>query len=369
MKLPPFQLDRFFDGREQTRFNVAGSVCNQRTVNAILSLEPDAWERLLNLELEYQAYSGHPHLKAAIADIYGTPIKSANIMVSTGSQEGIFALLHTLLEQGDRVIVQKPCYQQLAQIAESLGCEVISWGMSEDEVWKVDLDFLATQAIEGTKLIVINSPHNPTGFQFTQQEFNAVIEIARKQGIYLLSDEVFRFLEPNDSDHLPAAAEVYERAISVSDMSKTYGMPGARVGWLVTQDLKVLTEALTFKDYLTITGNAVGQFLSTIALRHYQIFIETNRLLLSENLDYFYAFMKRNPNRVAWAPPRAGTTAFIRYCDGTDTDELAENLYTKSGVLVAPSSKFNYGHHHIRIGYGSPTFKEAMQVFEDYLMS
>jgi len=367
MKLPPFALDRFLDGREHATHNLAGSVCNQRTVANILELEPGQQDALLVLPVEYQPYRGRTPLREEIAATYSAPITLDNTLVTMGAQEGIFALLNVLLQTDDHVVVQTPCYQLLNQVSLSLNCKVDAWYMNDNSEW--DLNELELLVTDKTRLMVINSPHNPTSVHFSHEEYNTIIAIARQNGCYLLSDEVYRYLEIDSVNTLPAAAEVYERAISISDMSKTYGLPGARTAWLVSQDTTLLEKVLQFKDYTTITGNAVGQFLAEIAVRNREAILSENRVLLQNNIELLSAFAERQSERIFVNIPAASTTAFIRFVDGTNAETLAIDAFNNHDILIAPGNKFGDYPSWARIGFGDKSFPTALVAFEAYFDS
>jgi len=365
MKLPPFTLDRFLDGREHAPYNLAGSVCNQRTVADILALEPNQQDALLNLPVDYQPYMGRISLREEIAQTYADNISVDHVMVTVGAQEGLFALFNILLNAGDHVIVQTPCYQLLNQVVTSLGCLVDEWAMDDDVTW--DFNKLESLITDKTRLMIINTPHNPTGHHFSTTQFDTIIELARQHGCYLLSDEVYRYLEHNPDDTLPSAVEVYEKAISVSDMSKTYGLPGTRTAWLVSQDQSLLHDVLKFKDYITITGSAVGQFLAEIAVRNRQTIINENIALLRDNIMYFKEFASRQKERLQVNMPNASTTTFIKFKDETDAEVLALRAFETHDILIAPGSKFGNYPNWARIGFGNRKFKASLNAFEEYL--
>ncbi|MEO0560980.1 MAG: aminotransferase class I/II-fold pyridoxal phosphate-dependent enzyme [Chloroflexota bacterium] len=361
MRLPPFQLDRYLDGREHARYGLGGSVCHTRTVADVLQLEQNAESRLLALPLDYQPYAGHLPLRETLAGTYDKAIAVENVLVTSGVQEGVFALMNTLLEPGDHIVVQAPCYQLLRQVAETIGCTVTDWYMDENGQW--DFEWLADQVDAKTKLIVINTPHNPTGEHFTRVEFDRVFEIANQYGSYVLSDEVYRYLEHDASLLLPAGAELYPRAISVSDMSKTYGVPGTRVGWMVCQDTGLLNAVLQFKDYMTITGTAVGQFIAELVIRHRDVIIEENRAMLREHAAYLAHFAERHADRLTIRVPSASTTTFPRFHDGTDVRVLAETAFNAHELLLVPGDVFGDYGDHIRLGFGAVDFRASLDAF------
>jgi aspartate/methionine/tyrosine aminotransferase len=167
-------------------------------------------------------------------------------------EEGIFVAMNAILEPGDNVICTFPGYQSLYQIAESIGCTVTKWMPQEEKGWEFDVDFLRHSITPQTKLIVVNFPHNPTGYIPSKEQYNEIINIAKEHGVYLFSDEMYRFLEYDPADRLPSAAEKYEKAISLFGMSNTFGMAGVRTGWVITRDANLYEKMAALKDYTTI---------------------------------------------------------------------------------------------------------------------
>jgi aspartate/methionine/tyrosine aminotransferase len=230
MKLPTFKLEQFFAKYEfKAPYLLASSDCEAMTIEELLSLELGAAQKFHQTWLGYTETTGNPELRQVVAQTYQrTEIE--NILIHTGAEEAIFIFMNIALQPGDRIIVHFPCYQSHSSIARSIGCEVDMWMSCEENNWELDLDWLREAIQPNTKAIVINCPHNPTGYVMSQAQLKELIEICSHHNILLFSDEVYRFLEYRDEDTLPATCDLYENAISLGVMSKTYGLAGLRIG-------------------------------------------------------------------------------------------------------------------------------------------
>ncbi len=199
-------------------------------------------------------------------------------------EEGIYIALNSILRAGDHVICTFPGYQSLYEVARGLGCQVTRWEPQEQNGWRFDPDFLEKNIRPNTRLVIVNFPHNPTGSYPSMQDYQKIVDLARKNDLYLFSDEMYRFLEYDPALKLPSACEVYEKAVSLFGMSKTFGMAGARVGWLVTKDAGLYQKMAAFKDYTTICGSAPSEILSIIALRSKEVIIGRHLARIKRNL-------------------------------------------------------------------------------------
>ena len=223
MELSPFKLERYFAKYEFTaQYLLCSSDCESVTIQDLLALEPDALDLFHRHWLGYTESQGAPTLRQAICRLY-TTAQPHEILVHSGAEEAIFLFMHAALQSGDHIIVHSPYYQSLVEVARSIGCDVTPWQAHERNGWALDLDDLKRHLRPNTRVIVINSPHNPTGFLMPHDHFREVNRIARENGILLFSDEVYRESEYASSDRLPAACDVDDRAVSLGVMSKTYG--------------------------------------------------------------------------------------------------------------------------------------------------
>jgi len=367
MKIPLFKLERFFAKYE---FNVpyvlCASDCESVSVQELLNFEPDSIETFNNLWLGYTEPQGNPGLRQEITRLYQR-IAPDQILVHSGAEEAIFIFMNVVLERGDHVIVHDPCYQSLREIAASIGCEVTGWTAQEQNHWKLDIDFLKQHIRNNTKAIIINYPHNPTGSLMSYEKFVQIVEIAREHEILLFSDEVYRGLEYDPHDNLPAACDLYERAVSLGVMSKTYGLAGLRIGWIATQDQNIYRQMASFKDYTSICNSAPSEFLATLALRNKKKLVQRNREIVINNLHLLNGFFLRYRHLFNWIAPKAGPIAFPRLKIDRDVEEFCLDLAAKKGVLLLPGNYYDFGNKHFRIGFGRKNMAEGLEKFEEYI--
>ena len=255
VKLRPFRLERYFADYEfSAKYLLSSSDCEGLLQSDLLALADgemqQAWDLL---RLGYTESLGHPTLRAQIGRLYAG-ISADNCLVIV-PEEGIFLALNAILGQGDHVICTFPGYQSLYEIAEAAGCEVTKWSPEENNAWRFNPDFLEENIRPNTKLLIVNFPHNPTGYLPAVEDYLKIVDFARRHNLYLFSDEMYRFLEYDPSSRLPSACEVYPKAISLFGMSKTFGLAGVRIGWLVTRDSELLANMATLKDYTTICSS------------------------------------------------------------------------------------------------------------------
>jgi aspartate/methionine/tyrosine aminotransferase len=365
MSLRPFALERFFARHEFTaRYLLCASDPETLSLRELLELEPGSAERLADLRLGYTDSRGGDELRHAIGSLYeGTD--PDRILVHSGAEEAIFTFMNAALRAGDHVVVQFPCYQSHYSIAQALGAEVTRWHCDLAREGAPDVDELERLIRPATRAIVLTTPNNPTGYVLDRAEMEAVLTIARRHGVWLFSDEVYRGSE-REAERLPAASDLYERGVSLGALAKAYGLAGLRIGWIATQDRTLYDAMASVKDYLTICSSAPSEFLAAVALRHGDALIEHVRRIAVANLDRLDAFFARWPTLFDWTRPRAGTTAFPRYLCGS-SEAFCARVGAEAGVLLLPSTAFDAGDDRFRIGYGRANLPEALGAFEEFL--
>jgi aspartate/methionine/tyrosine aminotransferase len=366
VKLPPFALERYFARHEfSARYLLCCSDCETMSIGELTALEPGGAEALAACRLGYTESRGSPALRQEIARGYDG-LGPEHVLVHAGAQEAIFLFMHAALAAGDQVVVHTPCYQSLAEVARSIGCEVAPWRAREDHGWELDPDELAGLLGPRTKAIVLNTPHNPTGSHMAAGAFREVLRLADSRGIALFSDEVYRGLEYEAGDRLPPACTVSERAVSLGVMSKTLGLAGLRIGWAATRDTGMLERMAALKDYTTICSSAPSEVLAGIALRHGETLAARNRLIVTGNLRLLDSFFQRHEDRLSWHRPKAGPIAFPRLKRG-EVEAFCDGLLRARGVLLLPGSVYGDRENHFRIGFGRRDMPEALRLFESYL--
>jgi aspartate/methionine/tyrosine aminotransferase len=370
MQIPqPFKLERYFDRYE---FNVpyllSPSDCESLSLSELLSMADstirELWEKL---SLGYTEASGHPFLRQAIASLY-THTSPDQVLV-LAPEEGIFIAMHTLLSPGDEVICISPAYQSLHEIAHSIGCRVVPWPLTPGlQSWSVDIDQLADSISDKTRLVVINFPHNPTGYLLSRSDLESLITLARQHQIYVFSDEMYRLLEYNEGQRLPSICDIYERGISLSGMSKSLAMPGLRIGWLATADKDLRNRWITLKDYTTICSSAPSEILALIGLNAMDQILPRNLKIINDNLAAAEAFFSRHAPEFDWFPPQAGSVAFPKWNGPGTVNALCQELVDSQGVLLVPGSLFEVPGGHFRLGLGRRNFPEALERLEHHLL-
>ncbi len=366
MKPRPFSLERYFAEYEfTTRYLLCSSDPQSTTIGDLLALEPGAADAFARVWLGYTESRGNPELRRLISKLYERT-GDDEILVCSGANEPIFAFMNATLEAGDHFIVQFPAYQSHYSVAEAIGAEMTPWNANLSGDGAPDPDELAAAIRPSTRAIVITTPNNPTGYTFDRERLDAVVAIARKHGLWLLADEVYRGSERDVRDRHPAVCDLYERGVSLGGTAKAYGLAGLRIGWIATHDPALYQRLAEFKDYLTICNSAPSEFLTMVALRHGETLLARLRETTSRNLDLLDAFFARHAADWEWHRPRAGTTAFPRYVRGS-TERLCRDAVTNAGVLLLPSVAFDAGDERVRIGYGRTNMPEALGALEAYL--
>jgi aspartate/methionine/tyrosine aminotransferase len=363
LKIQPFKLERYFAKYEfDTKYLISSSDCDGYSLDYILSCadkeELNLWN---NLKFGYTDSAGSEFLRKSIAAQYKT-VKTDEILVMSPG-EANFILMNVLLEPGDEVICMAPAYQSLYQVAISLGTKIIWWNVNDEsqEFKSADLNGLIT---DKTKLIIVNFPHNPTGFIPSRDELNKIVEIARENNLIVFSDEMYHQLVHNDEDQIPAFCDLYENAISLWGMAKSFGLAGLRMGWLASHRNDLLEKIASFKDYLSICNNPAGEVLSSIALNHKEKFINPNIEKIVRNKILFWEFAMRHPELVELVLPKAGSTSFVKLKIEKSTLDYCEDLVQQTGIMMVPSEMFEYGDEHVRVGFGRENFNEALLVWE-----
>jgi len=366
MSLKPFKLERYFAKYEfSAKYLLSSSDCDGLLQSELLNLADDETRSLWGgLALGYTESLGHPLLRDEIGKLY-QGVTADDCLVAV-PEEGIYIALNSILHRGDHVICTFPGYQSLYEVAEGLGCEVTRWKPEEENGWRFDPDFLEQQIRPNTRLVIVNFPHNPTGYLPSKEDFERIVESARKHGLYLFSDEMYRFLEYRDC-RLPSACEVYDRAVSLCGMSKTFGLAGVRIGWLVTKDTRLYTRMAAFKDYTTICSSAPSEVLAIIALRAKDVIISKHLARIGRNIGLLDAFIEEHQDMFEWVRPKAGTIGFPRLKPEVSALEFCQTVAKKADIMLLPSTVYDYDDRHFRVGFGRENMPEALGRFREYL--
>lgn len=366
MQIRDFQLERYFARHEfSTSYLLSSSDCETWSVEELLEIAGgDALRDLKNLRFSYTESRGHPELLDAIRRYYDVDREG---LVVGCPEELIFLFMNSFLQPGDRVVCISPAYQSLYELPRSIGCEVSFWNLkpSNTSGWRLDYGRLESLLqLPRTKLLVVNFPHNPTGYVPKPEELGAIADLAVEYDITVFSDEMYRGLLPEGKE-LPTLGG-RSNAVALGGLSKGMGLPGLRLGWLASRERKAIDAVLAMKDYTTICNSASGEFFALLALRNAEILLRRNRELLRTNAALADRFFERFQDVVKWIPPAGGPTAFPLLLQG-EVEEMCERAVAEKSLMILPDAVFDVRGNHFRVGMGRRNFPEALDVFGEFL--
>ncbi len=367
-----FELETHFSQWEfKAKYHMTASDTESMSLKELLSLAtPEQRNEFEGLWLGYTETWGAPDLRRSISQTY-LHLSSENILCFAGAEEGIYTAMRVLLDRNDHAIVTVPNYQAAETLPLDI-CAVTGVALHADTNWRLDLDEVEKAILPNTKLISINGPNNPTGATFPEDDFNGLISLCRKHDIYLFSDEVFRLLELDENKRRPQIADVYEKGISLNVISKAYGLPGLRVGWLASQDTDLLAHCERYKHYLSICNSAPSERLTIIALENGESIVSRNRSLLKHNLQQLDGFFEDYPDLFEWYVPDGGCIAYPRYTGRGSVESFCEQLVTECGVLLLPASIYRselleVPADRFRVGFGRRNIEQGLVVFRQFI--
>ncbi|HVM83418.1 MAG TPA: aminotransferase class I/II-fold pyridoxal phosphate-dependent enzyme [Candidatus Binatia bacterium] len=370
--LPDFRLETYLGKWEfSARYHMTASDMESVTIAELLALATPADRAAFEtLRLGYIETYGTPPLRAAIAETYAG-LEAADVLAFAGAEEGIFCAMHALLDADSHAVVVTPNYQSSETLPLSI-CATTGVALRESENWRLDLDDVRAALRPNTRLLLINFPHNPTGKVLDRATFDAVVRICDERGIYLFSDEVYRGLERRPELQLPQAAEAYERGLSLNVMSKAYGLPGLRVGWIACRDRALLSRMERIKHYLSICNAGPSEHLAVIALKARSRILARNLQLIEQNLEAVNAFFAEFPEQFDWKVPDGGCIGFPRYKGKDGVETFCKRLAEEIGVVLLPAGIYQSAltptpTDRFRIGFGRSYVQEGLSAMRAWL--
>ena len=350
MKVDTFVLERNQSLFENTvRFNLSDSGVHPLNLRQVLS--PEECEEVLTLSQGYGQTNGSGNLRRLIASHY-RGLNETNILVTNGSAEANFAVVWTLIEPGDEVLVMLPNYMLVWGAVRAFGAKPVGFQLREENNWAPDLDELRDKMSARTKLIVICNPNNPTGAVLDRKMMEEIVALARQRDAFILSDEIYRGSEFSGVE-CPSFLDIYERAIVCSGLSKSMALPGLRIGW-IAGPREVIDGAWHRHDYTTISTSIIGQYVATKVLepRRRAEILDHGRSHLKKNLAWFSDWLSQHGDTFSFIPPKAGGMAFVRYHLQVGSTALVENLRLQKSVFVAAGDWF-WMESFLRFGIGT----------------
>lgn len=370
--LRDFALENYFAKWEfAARHHMTASDVQSMSIGALADLAgPEARDSLMDCWLGYTETEGAPDLRAAIAQTYDS-CAADDIQCFVGAEEAIYAAMRVLLGAGDHAIVTVPNYQAAESLPLHIG-SATGVALREDEGWRMDFDALEAAIRPETRLVSINFPNNPTGAIPSRADLDRLIDLCRAHDLWLFSDEVYRLLEIDEGKRIPQIADLYEKGISVNVMSKAYGLPGLRVGWIACRDAGLIGRLNRYRHYLSICGSAPSERLALMALEASDTILARNRALIAENRAHLDAFFAEYPALFDWQHPDGGCVAYPRYLGADGVEAFCRDLVEEEGVLLLPASIYHSDlmdtpPDRFRIGMGRTGIEEGLTVMRRWL--
>ena len=372
MKIKPFLVEEWMNAWETgAKYNIAETCVDSVSLDELFALTGTDKTAFLNdlsaRRLTYGYIEGAPAFKEGICRLYRT-IDPAHVVTCHGASGANHHIFYSLVDPGDKVISIMPTYQQLYSIPASFGADVKKLPLRKEENFLPDLDELRRLCEGGAKVICLNNPNNPTGALMPEEMLKDIIAIARDAGAYVLCDEVYRHLTQHD-EWSPSVADLYEKGISISSMSKVFSLAGLRLGWIACRDDGVIRSSLSHRDYDLVSAGMLDEAIAGLALAHKDALLTRNRAIVRKNLSILDAWMKREPH-LSWVKPKAGTTALIYYDFDISSRQFCEDLYHQTGAFVTPGDCFEE-ETSFRIGYASDedTLRKGLAAMDAYMKS
>lgn len=349
----PFQLERQMSIWEyQVEYNISESGVHPLTIQELLG-DPRKVESFLNTPITYPQTNGLIELRQHIAALYPGATRD-QVLVTTGAAQANFTTLITMMDPGDQIVVMLPNYMQIWGVAKNYQLDVRPFYLREELDWGLDLEGLQKAVTKNTRLIAVCNPNNPTGHILTVEEMNHIIHIADQTGAWILADEVYAGAERLTDQFTPSFWGRYEKVLAVGSMSKAYGLPGLRIGWVVAPG-DLAEQIWARQDYITISASQLSNRLAAFALTPdvRERLLTRTRNHVRRGYERFEGWIEAHHNLFSLVPPQAAAIAFVRYQRQINSSELVQRLIREQSVYVVPGDHFGLDHH-LRISYGMP---------------
>ncbi len=357
MKIADFKIEEWMNKYESSaKYDLTTTCISPLSIND-LQYEDD----IFNLKLGYGDITGSERLKTAIQSLYET---HKDISVTHGAIGANQLVFLALLERGDEIVSIVPTYQQHYSIPEALGCNVKLYFLKEENNWLPDLEELANLITSKTKLLCLNNPNNPTGSVIPDWMLEEIVKIAEKNNVWILSDEVYRGLNLIGKPYSKSIADIYDKGISVGSMSKTYSLPGLRVGWIAGRG-DLIAEINHQRQYNTISVSALDDYFAAIALEQRDCIAERNFRIMNNGISVLNSWLSKT-TKVRCILPKGGTTALLKYNSRLSSRELCKQLQKDTGVALLPGETLEM-EGYVRLGFCAENLEPALYIFGEWL--
>lgn len=360
---------------QQLDCEIKGSLSNScaqtMSVSELCQLTGENPCSLLSKPLQYASIKGSPDFREQVVRFHQslnqheTELNADHVLSFCGAQEALAAIYRSILEPGDEVIVVTPNYPSLTKLAEYEGARVNAIELHWDHKWQFTIENFESKVGSNTKLIVLNSPHNPSGQVVDTPLASQIIKLAKKYNCYLLTDDVAQATNPHNVE---LAHEVldYDKGIAVGVMSKSFGLAGIRVGWTVSKNMSLLKNLLAVKSYGSICCSSVDEDIATLALKHHSLILDKNNQILRENIQLFSRFVEKHQDLFSWYPPSAGMLSIVKVKGVEDIEIWAQKIVNETGILILPCTLFGMQGPYFRLGLGQCDLVEMLRILDNY---
>ncbi|RIX50227.1 aminotransferase class I/II-fold pyridoxal phosphate-dependent enzyme [Paenibacillus nanensis] len=372
MNFPPFALEKWQNKySKEAKYNLADTCADPLTLKQLLSLGDTTLDEQLSLlleqKLDYGEIQGLSLLRRLIAEQYSSLTEDQIIMMNGAASANALAII-SLVEPGDRVVAFHPSYQQLYALPHSLQAEVRFVPLRPENHFQPDLEELRSAAAPGTKLILLNNPNNPTGTLLSGVVLDDIVSIARSCGAYILCDEIGMRLRPGTvTERIPSIADLYERGIATSSMSKVLSLAGLRIGWIASADQNIIHTCMKLRDYTTVSSSVLTDRIGAIAMAKQDIILGKNRELLRNNLALLKEWSDAE-EAYTFVPPQGGTAALLQLHAAGQSESFCKQLLQETGVLLVPGSTFGLeGYARIGCAGKTDTLKQGLAAMSKFV--
>ena len=373
----PFALERYFAKHEfSAPFLLCCSDVQPLLQKELLAMADEECTQLWdNLSLGYTESQGLPLLRAEIAKHH--PGTTPDQIMIVAPEEGIYLSCRAILRKGDTIVVPFPCYQSLSEIARAVGCHILKWYPVENQDGSQSFqvsDVLAMIQEHQPRLVMLNFPHNPTGLSINAEDMSKIVMACKQiEKCWLFGDEMYRGLEHDATQRLPSIVDVdsdFDRTIGLAGMSKLYGLPGLRIGWVICKNVTMMQRISTLRDYTTICSSAPSEILSLIGLRNHQKLTDRSIAIINVGLDAVCKFMREYEDVFVWVPPTAGSISFPKLRNNVNATMFCDEIVRRVGVMLLPSSVYGGSvDNRVRLGFGRTNVPEGLDVLRKEIRS
>lgn len=322
--------------------------------------------RYADKPLAYALGNGYLPLRKKLSTLYET-VAPDQIALMNGGEETIYVTMRALLNPGDELVVQMPSYQSLSVIAQEIGCSVVEYRPSFEKNWNLDPEELEAKITSNTRLLVLNYPHNPTGACLTDEEMASVVALCRKHRLYLVADEVYRFLRMNESCSDASFADLYDKTIALGSFSKTFAAPGLRLGWIATRSPELMNRLLAYRHFTSTCSNLPCQWIANELMDKRTVIMRRNNDIVRRNAALLEEFVQRHAGLFTYVPPKGATMAYVKLLGKQGAMDFCMEILEHTGVLIVPSSVLENSDEYLRIGLCRESFPTCIRLVSEYL--